>query len=134
VSRKKIGGTANAKIFELGHEVMNKLDLFNNEEALELISSRFRMLSEPTRLRILGALGDQEMTVTELVAATGLNQGNISKHLGALLQAGIVTRRKAGLTANYRISDPTIFELCNLVLARLQDDLETRRKALANIR
>lgn len=110
---------------------MNKHEL--NDEALELIANRFRMLSEPTRLKILSTLGDQEMTVTELVKATGANQANISKHLAALLNAGIVSRRKAGLTANYRVSDPTIFDLCDLVCSRLIDHLETRQSALSNI-
>ena len=111
---------------------MNKYDIILNEEALEMIANRFRMLSEPSRLRILGTLGENEMTVTELVAATGGNQANVSKHLNALLQAGIVSRRKAGLTANYRISDPTIFALCELVSSRLKEDLEKRRNSFAN--
>lgn len=110
---------------------MNKFELILNDEALDMIANRFRMLSEPMRLKILGTLSDKEMTVSELVAATGASQGNISKHLGALLQAGIVTRRKAGLTANYRISDTTIFALCELVSSRLIDDLEKRKKSLA---
>lgn len=111
---------------------MNKYDIILNDEALEMIANRFRMLSEPTRLKILGTLGDKEMTVTELVAATGGNQGNVSKHLNALLQAGIVSRRKAGLTANYRISDTTIFALCELVSSRLKEDLDKRRISLTN--
>ena len=110
---------------------MDKYDIILNDEALDMIANRFRMLSEPSRLRILGTLGDKEMTVTELVTATGGNQGNVSKHLNALLQAGIVSRRKSGLTANYKISDPTIFALCELVSSRLKEDLENRRKSLA---
>jgi DNA-binding transcriptional ArsR family regulator len=120
--------------FFCGENYMNKYDIILNEEALEMIANRFRMLSEPTRLRILGTLGEKEMTVTELVAATGGNQGNVSKHLNVLLQAGIVSRRKAGLTANYRISDPTIFALCELVSSRLQEDLEKRRNSLVSTR
>jgi len=120
--------------FELGNQgilSMNKHDL--NDEALELIAGRFRMLSEPMRLRILNTLGDQEMRVSELVTATGANQANISKHLSTLLHAGIVSRRKEGLTANYRISDPTIFDLCDLVCSRLKDHHEMRQNALAKI-
>lgn len=104
-----------------------------NDEALELIADRFRMLAEPTRLRILHTLGGKEMGVNDLVAATGANQANVSKHLGVLLAAGIVSRRKQGLTANYRVTDETIFELCDLVCTRLKDLLETRQNALANI-
>lgn len=107
---------------------MKQYDL--SDEALELIAGRFRMLSEPTRLRILNTLDDKEMSVSELVAATGANQANISKHLSALLHAGIVSRRKVGLTANYRVSDPTIFDLCDLVCSRLKDHHETRQNAL----
>jgi ArsR family transcriptional regulator len=110
---------------------MKKHDL--SDEALELIAGRFRMLAEPMRLRILNTLGENEMSVTELVAATGANQANVSKHLSILLHAGIVSRRKEGLTANYRVSDPTIFELCDVVCDRLKDHHETRQNALANI-
>ncbi|MBK6725351.1 MAG: winged helix-turn-helix transcriptional regulator [Acidobacteria bacterium] len=104
-----------------------------SEEALQLIAGRFRLLAEPTRLRILHTLGDKEMSVSKLVSATGANQANVSKHLGVLLEGGIVTRRKDGLTANYRVTDETIFDLCDLVCTRLKDQLEKRKRALTNI-
>ncbi len=110
---------------------MNKKEL--SDEALDLIASRFRLLAEPMRLRILHTLNDQEMNVRELVAATGANQANVSKHLGILLEAGIVSRRKEGLTANYRVSDETIFALCDVVCSRLKIQFETRQNALANV-
>ena len=104
-----------------------------SDEALQLIAGRFRLLAEPTRLKILNTLGDKEMSVSELVIATSANQANVSKHLAVPLEAGTVSRRKAGLTANYRVTDETIFDLCDLVCTRLRDQLETRKKALANI-
>ena len=110
--------------------LMKNVDL--TDDALELIAERFRMLSEPMRLRILNTLGENEMSVTEIVTATGANQANVSKHLAILLQTGIVSRRKEGLTANYRVADPTIFELCDLVCSRLKDHHETRQNTLAN--
>lgn len=110
---------------------MKKKEL--NDEALELIASRFRLLAEPMRLKILHTLSEQEMNVSELVVATGASQANISKHLGILLDAGVVSRRKEGLTANYRIADETIFELCDTVCSRLKTQLETRQSALANV-
>lgn len=104
-----------------------------SDDALDLIATRFRMLSEPMRLRILNTLGEQEMSVSEIVEATGANQANVSKHLATLLHAGIVSRRKTGLLANYRISDPTIFDLCDLVCARLKDLHEAHHKTLGNV-
>ncbi len=104
-----------------------------NDEALELIAGRFRLLSEPTRLKILHTLSEKEMSVGELVTATGANQANVSKHLAVLLGAGIVSRRKEGLTANYRVTDVTIFELCDVVCSRLKLQFELRHNALAKI-
>lgn len=102
-----------------------------NDEALELVASRFKVLAEPMRLRILNALREGERTVTELVEETGAGQANVSKHLGLLYRQGVVARRKEGLTVHYRIADATIFELCELVCASLEQDLEARRTALA---
>lgn len=100
-----------------------------NDAALEMIASRFRLMSEPMRLKILHTLGDREMNVSELVAATGANQANVSKHLGILYDSGVVTRRKEGLTVNYRVTDETIFELCDVVCSRLKSHFDLRRLA-----
>ncbi|MCC6354197.1 MAG: helix-turn-helix transcriptional regulator [Verrucomicrobiae bacterium] len=89
-------------------------------EALELVAARFGVLAEPMRLRILQALGGGERTVTELVGATGAGQANVSRHLRVLMDAGMVARRRAGLNAYYRIDDPGIFELCDLVCRRMR--------------
>jgi ArsR family transcriptional regulator len=104
-----------------------------SDSALALIANRFRLLSEPTRLKILHTLGDVEKNVTELVAETGASQANISKHLGVLLDAAVVSRRKQGLTANYRVSDPTIFDLCDVVCSRLKDEVQERQKLLGTL-
>lgn len=119
------------KIKKGGNQTMNSKEL--NDEALEMIANRFRLLSDPTRLKILHTLDKNEMNVSEIVAATGAGQANISKHLGALLDAGIVSRRKEGLTANYRVADETIFELCEVVCSRLKNQFELRQNVLANV-
>ncbi|MEW6301526.1 MAG: metalloregulator ArsR/SmtB family transcription factor [Thermodesulfobacteriota bacterium] len=94
-----------------------------SETALHLIANRFKVLAEPMRLKILHALWDGERTVGELMAATGALQANVSKHLGVLQQAGLVSRRKEGVNVYYRICDETVFELCEVVCASLHDRL-----------
>ncbi len=89
--------------------------------ALELIAHRFKMLSEPTRLRLLQLLMDGEKSVNELVAASDTTQANVSKHLGILAEGGLVARRKVGVSTLYRIADPSIFQLCDLVCRSLQE-------------
>jgi ArsR family transcriptional regulator len=98
-----------------------------NDEALAMIASRFRVLSDPMRLKILHTLDDKEMNVSDLVEAIGAGQANVSKHLGVMLDAGVVERRKEGLNSFYKVSDETIFELCDVVCARLKEQLESRR-------
>ena len=91
--------------------------------ALELVAARFRVLAEPMRLALLNELRDGERTVSELVEETGAGQANVSKHLGILADAAMVGRRKNGLNVYYFIADETLFELCDLVCARLQEEL-----------
>ena len=90
----------------------------------ELIAQRFRVLGEPTRIRLLDHLRDGESSVQELTEALGTSQQNASKHLGVLAQAGIVGRRKEGNLSLYRIVDETVFSLCEHVCGSLQRQLD----------
>jgi ArsR family transcriptional regulator len=100
------------------------------EEALELIAARFRVLAEPMRLKILNALGDDEMSVTELVDATAAGQANVSKHLAMLAGARLVARRKEGLNVYYRVADETVFDLCDAVCSSLGERLAAQHDAV----
>lgn len=87
---------------------------------VELIARRFRALAEPLRIRLVERLMDEEATVQQLVAATGAGQQNVSKHLGVLLHAGIVGRRKQGTFVYYRIVDSIVLDLCEQVCASIE--------------
>jgi DNA-binding transcriptional ArsR family regulator len=90
----------------------------------ELIAQRFRVLGEPTRIRILDHLREGEASVQDLTESLGTSQQNVSKHLGVLAQAGIVDRRKEGNLARYRIADDSVFALCEQVCGSLQRQLD----------
>lgn len=97
-----------------------------------MIAARFRVLSEPTRLKLLNLLRERgEMSVGELVTETGYGQANVSKHLLTLLDAGMVARRRDGTSVRYRIADETIFALCELVCSGIEAQLAARRAALS---
>jgi DNA-binding transcriptional ArsR family regulator len=85
------------------------------EPLIELVAQRFRVLGEPMRIKLLDRLGDGEASVGELLESLGASQQNVSKHLGILNAAGMVTRTKSGNHALYSISDPSVFELCEQV-------------------
>jgi DNA-binding transcriptional ArsR family regulator len=90
------------------------------EPLAELIAQRFRVLAEPTRLRLLDELRGGPASVGELQERVGASQQNVSKHLGVLLNAGIVSRSKQGTASRYEIVDPGVFELCELVCGGLR--------------
>lgn len=87
---------------------------------IELIAQRFRCLAEPMRIALLDRLRDGEATVAELQEGTGASQQNVSKHLGVLLGAGMVTRTKRGTSSVFAIADEAVFELCELVCGGLR--------------
>ena len=99
-------------------------------EALQLVADRFRVLSEPMRLRILQILQNGETSVSVLVEQVGTTQPNTSKHLKVLQDAGLVKRRQVGTSAYFAIADEMVFELCEMVCSKLRDRLEEQVGAL----
>ena len=95
-------------------------------ELAELIARRFGVLSDPTRLRLLNLMHageNEEASVTALVEATGGSQANVSKHLAVLLRERMVSRRRDGSRAFYRIADPTLITLCDEVCTSVREQL-----------
>ena len=105
-----------------------------NDQALEIVARRFAVLAEPMRLRLIQALFDGEQNVTALVELTDGTQANVSRHLQTLTAAHILARRKEGLQVFYRISDPTIPTLCELVCGSLEKSLARQAGHLASPR
>lgn len=90
------------------------------DQLVDLISQRFRCLGEPMRIKLLDTLREGEATVGELQAALGASQQNVSKHLGVLHAAGMVSRTKRGTSVVYAIADDSVFELCEIVCGGLR--------------
>ena len=102
-----------------------------SSDAIELVAARFRTLGEPIRIQLLQALQRGERNVTDLVAAVGSTQSNVSKHLRILQDAGLVGRRQDGNSVYYSIADPTVFALCDAVCSSIGTRL-TQHATLAD--
>ncbi|MEN9893683.1 MAG: hypothetical protein RLY78_3978 [Pseudomonadota bacterium] len=89
------------------------------DDALIQLASYFQALAEPSRLRILNLLRDGERSVGELARHCGCSLANVSRHLGHLAQQGLVLRESRGTSAYYRIADPAVYQLCDLVCGQI---------------
>ena len=90
---------------------------------LEDAATRFRLLGDPVRLRLLNVLLERgEATVQDLAEAAGQSHQNTSKHLRLLADADVVGSRREGVYSVYRVTDPAIPGLCLLVCGTLRRD------------
>jgi DNA-binding transcriptional ArsR family regulator len=114
------------KTVTITEEEVKKWNLNMPDEMLEAVSSRFKLLSEPMRLKILRVLCEREHTVQEIVIKVNATQANISKHLALMHENGVVNRRKEGLKCYYRIADDSIVYSCYLTSKSVVENLQDR--------
>jgi DNA-binding transcriptional ArsR family regulator len=99
------------------------------DDLIELIARRFRVLADPTRIKLLDLLRGREASVQELTDTICSTQQNVSKHLGVLRQERIVRRTKRRNYSYYSIADEGVFALCEDVCGGLAVQLESLREA-----
>ncbi len=97
------------------------------------VAEYFKILSQVSRLQVLCSLKSEAKNVTQIIQETGLGQANVSKHLNVLTQAGMVTRKPEGISVFYKITDPVIFEICDLVCGRLAIRLQEQSQQLEQL-
>lgn len=76
-----------------------------------VVSTTFEIVAEPTRRRILDLVREQERTVGELVAALGVSQPGVSRHLRVLRDADLVTVRRDAQQRWYRLHAEPLLEV-----------------------
>lgn len=101
-----------------------------DDRALVHVAEYFRALSEPLRLRILNSLGDKPRNVGELTELLECSQANVSKHLATLMRLGFVERSTQGTSAYYRIADPSVHQLCELVCGQMAQRFASQAQLL----
>lgn len=104
------------------------------DDTLNQVARFLKALGEITRLRILRALHDRELTVSDIIRETDATQSNISKHLSVLTSVGILACRKEGTSIYYRVADQNITTICDTVCRSIADKIIQGRNTLNNIR
>jgi len=95
--------------------VVSSNTLITREEDIERASRSLKAMSHPLRLKILCTLGDQEISVQDIVEQVGTSQSNISQHLAILRDKGILASRKDANRVYYRVGDSRTLRLISMM-------------------
>lgn len=94
----------------------------------------FKTLSHPTRLRILDALREGELTVGDVQERLDVPQSTASQHFAALRSRDLVEARREGTSVWYRVSDETIWQLLDMARDIYERRLHKHREAFEALR
>jgi SAM-dependent methyltransferase len=86
--------------------------------------STLQLFGEPSRVRLLALLANQELSVAELTAATRLAQSRVSTHLGKLREAGVLRDRRDGHSTYYALNDEAMPVEAKRLWAAIQAEMK----------
>ncbi len=91
------------------------IGLMTRDEDIDRASRSLKAMSHPLRLKILCTLGDQEVSVQDIVERVGTSQSNISQHLAILRDKGILSSRKDANRVFYKVVDSRTLQLISMM-------------------
>jgi len=89
--------------------------LIDRDEDIQQAAMAIKAIAHPLRLKILCVLGDQEISVQDIVEQVGTSQSNISQHLAILRDKGVLATRKDANRVFYRIGDLRTLKLVGMM-------------------
>ena len=89
------------------------------EPVFDKVARYFSLLSDKSRLKVIHAICNQELSVSDVMSATGLTQSAVSRHLSNLHLSSVASRRKVGAQALYQITDRTLTDICRTACVSL---------------
>jgi ArsR family transcriptional regulator len=89
--------------------------LISRDEDIDRASRSLKAMSHPLRLKILCTLGEDELSVQDIVERVGTSQSNISQHLAILRDKGILFSRKDANRVYYKVSDNRTLQLIGMM-------------------
>jgi DNA-binding transcriptional ArsR family regulator len=89
-----------------------------SDETVESAAEQLRILSDPTRLKLLWAIAQGETSVAGLAEVVGVTPTGASQHLAKLRMTGLVRARRDGTFVYYSLEDKTILQVLDVVLGR----------------
>lgn len=85
-----------------------------------------KVLANDKRQMIIGALREHELSVNQLVEATGVSQSNMSQHLSRMRAYGVLNVRRSGTQSFYSIANPKLLQAFDLITEVLRESAVER--------
>jgi ArsR family transcriptional regulator len=95
-----------------------------NDDELMRLSELFKIIGDPTRIKILWALDNHEMCVCDIANVLNMTKSSISHQLATLRLSGIIKYRKSGKEVYYTLDDEHIKKLYELGLIHIEHKLK----------
>ncbi len=92
-----------------------------SERELEALTGIFSIFADSTRIRIICALGDGELTVGEICAAVGMSQPAVSHQMRILKNARVVKCRRSGRNSCYSLDDDHVAQILNMGVEHVKE-------------
>jgi DNA-binding transcriptional ArsR family regulator len=89
--------------------------------AVEALAETFRMLGDPTRVRILDALSGGELCVCDIATLAGISESAVSHQLRLMRGLRLVRPRRAGRQVYYAVDDHHVIELLKQALTHVEE-------------
>ena len=93
---------------------------------VEVLAETFRVLGDPTRVRILDALADGELCVCDIASLVTMSESAVSHQLRLLRTMRLVRPRRAGRQVFYSVDDHHILDLLRLAGTHVQEKPQTQ--------
>mgnify|MGYP003520343896 CR=1 FL=1 len=102
-------------------------------DLFERIAERLKALSDPTRLKILHALEDQELCVSAILVIVGGRQATVRVDAFNAFNTVVLASRREGTNIYYRVVDPAAFTICRTVCDALEQRAESEHRLLKSV-
>ena len=107
-----------------------------NDKELRLYEMKAEIIQaagHPIRLAVIDFLKDGEQCVCDIAEYVGAKRSNVSRHLGVLLNAGVIRRRKDGLKMMYALRTPCVLNFMKCVEGVLRENAKEASKVLQSL-
>jgi ArsR family transcriptional regulator len=110
-------------------QTMDKQQRLLFEKQAEIVKA----VAHPLRIAVITYLKDGEQCVCDIADQVGSERSNVSRHLGQMVRAGVLSCRKEGLKVFYDLRTPCICDFLSCATRVLKQQAREHEKLLANL-